>query len=504
MSFTSILDLKEVITTDAVRDVFFTDLNLTQIIDTVSAVWGEDVTNFYRYFPLDFECEQYRREVFTDLCVPDTFAAFLKFYRSMQDMDRALSDREKVHTNLQRNIRLINAIFFYCDALSTLSNAIKSFSLSSPGLNAFKEALDLYCSTDEFKELYEVSSSVADSLGAFELSLVYDNNRVFLQSTEPSESVSDNFEDKLRRLYPDNEEPFKSPFMSTPELEGFERDVITLLMKKSPAVFKKISSLKSRHEDFSNNTFIRFYKEIGFYLSFISFVNSMKEKGFSFAIPTVNEDKRIEASGLYDLSLAILNSRRSLPVIDNDFYYDEDELFYVLTGPNQGGKTTFARSLGQLVFFTKMGLCVPAVRANLHYFNSIMTHFSVEESLETGRGKLMEELIRLKPMMTASDVNSFVIINELFTTAANYDACIMGTKVLKHFTQSGCHGIYVTHLSELLKNEEHAVGLCAALDENGIQTYKILRSIMEYETVASRIIDKYELSYEQLKERLSS
>ena len=195
-------------------------------------------------------------------------------------------------------------------------------------------------------------------------------------------------------------------------------------------------------------------------------------------------------------------SRLSNIVIPNDLHNDKGERFFVLTGPNQGGKTTFARSLGQLVYFTKMGLDVPAVSANVPYFPDIQTHFSVEESVETGRGKLKEELTRLAPMMEENRKDTFVIINELFTTAASYDAEIMGKKVLKHFIGLGCMGIYVTHLQELAGSHEGIVSLRAMLDENRIQTFKIERGAAEDTACAENVVNRYRLTYEQLKERL--
>ena len=197
-----------------------------------------------------------------------------------------------------------------------------------------------------------------------------------------------------------------------------------------------------------------------------------------------------------------MNLEKDKPVISNDFSYEKNEYFFVLTGPNQGGKTTFARSLGQLVYFSKIGFDVPAKTANVPYFRDILTHFSVEESVETGRGKLMEELVRLSPMMKSSSENAFVIINELFTTAANYDAIIMGQNVLKHFLDAGSFGIYVTHLKELCDIDSRITGLSAQLDENGIQNFKIQKKSVDYEGCAKNQVEKYGLSYAKLKERL--
>ena len=167
------------------------------------------------------------------------------------------------------------------------------------------------------------------------------------------------------------------------------------------------------------------------------------------------------------------------------------------------GKTTFARSLGQLIYFTKMGLDVPAAEATLPYYKELLTHFSVEESSDTGRGKLMDELERLKPMMEKTKEEAFVVINELFTTAANYDACIMGKRVLEYFIGQGFQGIYVTHLSELSKACDGVVSLRAMVDENMMQTYRIARSEAKELAGAITQVEKYGLTYLQIKERFS-
>ena len=150
-----------------------------------------------------------------------------------------------------------------------------------------------------------------------------------------------------------------------------------------------------------------------------------------------------------------------------------------------------------------MGLDVPAVTARVPYYSNLWTHFSVEESTESGRGKLMDELERLKPIMRQDQKGAFVVINELFTTAANYDANIMGKRVLKHLIGTECRGIYVTHLIGLASSYPEVVSIRANVDKDLKQTYIIERSEAGEITGTDRQAYKYGLTYEQIKERFS-
>ncbi|MBP3297390.1 MAG: hypothetical protein J6M27_12490, partial [Lachnospiraceae bacterium] len=115
---------------------------------------------------------------------------------------------------------------------------------------------------------------------------------------------------------------------------------------------------------------------------------------------------------------------------------------------------------------------------------------------------LKEELTRLAPMMESQKKGTFIIINELFTTAASYDAQIMGRRVMKHFIDLGCMGIYVTHIAELAAEDDGVVSLRAMLNDQKIQTYKIRRGEPDDTACAENLVSKYALTYEQLKERL--
>ena len=145
---------------------------------------------------------------------------------------------------------------------------------------------------------------------------------------------------------------------------------------------------------------------------------------------------------------------------------------------------------------------IPAKNARIPYFHRILTHFSVEESVETGRGKLKEELTRLAPMMEERFEKAFVVINELFTTAADYDANIMGKNVLKRFIGAKCMGIYVTHLKELADADEAVQMIQATLDASRKQTFRIVNGAAPDIAYAQNQVEKHRLTYEQLKERL--
>ena len=143
---------------------------------------------------------------------------------------------------------------------------------------------------------------------------------------------------------------------------------------------------------------------------------------------------------------------------------------------------------------------------NSRFFERILTHFEVEESVETGAGKLKEELQRLRPMMHLYAQNSFVILNELFTTATTYDAQIMAHKVMSHFMQNQCLGIYVTHIQELADENanEGVQSMVAQVDEtdSSVRTFKIIPATAKGLGYSDTIVKKYGLDYDQVTRRL--
>lgn len=494
----SILDLKEVPHTDAPKAAFFTDLNLNQIIDKVTAVWGTQTKKYYLYFPLDAQCEAYRREVYGDVQTEEVFFVLSCFMDTAGEMEEARKMGNAVVSPLQKDVWKIREIVSYCRTFEELYEGLQKCDLVSAGMQEYRKLLGEYLGSSEFLSMKERAVRIQTELSSLRFVITYEKDRIVIREG----SAEGDYEKFLDGYFPEERKSFKNPFRANPNLTDFERELLDILMEKKPKLFGEIQKCAKDYENYAKPELIRFQSEITFYLSYCSFEKEMKKNGFCFAKPAVNPERNMSAEGLYDLALACVAVKEDRQVVSNQMEYRDGESFFVLTGPNQGGKTTFARSLGQLVYFTKMGLDVPAKSANVHDFCDILTHFSVEESVETGRGKLKEELIRLAPMMHEHRGKAFVVINELFTTAATYDAEIMGRKVLEHFIGQDCRGIYVTHLKELTTVHPAIVSLRAMLNEERLQSFQIARSEAEESACAANQVNKYRLTYAQLKERL--
>lgn len=493
-----ILNKKEYPHATGLSAAFYLDLNLNQIIDRIASVWGSDIRPLYAYFPMDEECEAYRRAVYADVKDPEIYRILCDFMAENKNLTETRTKEAQVRSPLQKNVWLLKQISIYCNMFQTLSEALNKATLTSEGMLALSEYLKKYLSTDSYKEMQAKTAEILQELATFRFTVTYENDRMVISEAD----VSGTYETFIDQFAENNRVPFRNPFHLNPSLTELEEECLEILASKRPSLFASIKQVAEKYKDYSDETLLQFISELPFYLSFRAFCLKMGEHGYSFCTPTTKKEENMTVSNLYDLALACVAIKEDRKVISNSITYEKGESIFVLTGPNQGGKTTFARSLGQMIFFTKMGLDVPAMSANVHYFTDILTHFSVEESVETGRGKLKEELIRLSPMMAENKTNAFVIINELFTTAATYDAEIMGGKVIKHFVDHSCRGIYVTHLKELSTVHPKVTSLRAMLNDQKIQSFKIARSEAEESACAANQVNKYRLTYEQLKERL--
>lgn len=504
----------------AERPVFFQDLNLDQIMDQVTEDWGQEVRAYFYAFPESRAEEAYRRAIYSDIKKEEIYNALMEFTMGMRIRKQYLERRERVVEELQKQVWYLREAQSYIAALEKLKESLEKAGPASEGMKALLDWVSGEVQKKEFQAFRAEVLSLWQELSGFRVLLTYEKER-FTITEGKGTGKYDQF---LSECFPAHEKIFKSPFLGSEDFSNLEEELVRLFRKKHKDFFERLNDFYQRKYVYLPEGVPELLTEMGFYLSFAKFQRKMQENDFRFCTPRVTDvnatsaseattqksegssrhkDGLLSAKGLYDLALALTNLEKGQEVVSNDAYLAADESFFVLTGPNQGGKTTYARSLGQLIYFAKMGFDVPAEFAEVPYYQNLWTHFSVEESAETGRGKLMDELVRLKPMMQKGQGNCFIVINELFTTAANFDANVMGKRVLEYFIGEHWKGIYVTHLSELAKEGDGIVSLRAGVDANQVQTYEIRRSEAKELAGANRQVEKYRLTYEQLKERFA-
>jgi len=502
MTYKSILDMTTTPTLVSTIPTYMIDLNVDQIVKQICMGYRPDLRLYFQYFPESVEGENYRREIYGDVKKEAVEQVLLSFKDAMEEYYEVEKQKSSVRSPLQKSTWHVELCRVYCKLFDALWEKLNGLELTSRGLLAFQEHMNEVHGSDAYTKMKQTMEHLKAQLNGFRVSILYENDRLILADYEPLEE-GQTYEQFLMQLHPNTNAELKNLFGVDLDFNSIERAMSEIMIGKHPDFFREVAAFHETYKHYYDNAFLEFAKDIDYYLAVRKFQKTMEQKGYAFTCPNAGgRQGAFFANGLYDLALAVRKGEEQ-EIVSNSFAYGEKEKFFLVTGSNQGGKTTFARSLGQLVYFYKMGLDVPAKEATVPDFDKIMTHFSVEESVETGRGKLMEELSRLSPMMKEPSEDALVIINELFTTAANYDAVEMGTRTLRRFIEKGYRGVYVTHLGDLCRVDERVICLMAQLGEDKEPNFTIERREPSDVPNAIHQVNKHKLHYEQIKERLS-
>jgi hypothetical protein len=488
--------------------VFLEDLHVVRIIDRVLS--GREQYRLREFFltPLgDEDSVAYRQEVFRDLAGGGLRRAVEGFAAAMRSVRSALEQAGRLHCVRQRQAWVLDAAMLYADAVAALAQALEEGSPASRALGEFAARLSDYARSAAFTGLRDEGRSVRAGLGRV---------RYLLRIKGPTVSVRKpggeaDFNARVRDTFARFEQPEGSPVLEqrrqSVEMDHVEEWVLALVAGLYPEEFAALEKFTESHLGFVAPLLESFDREAQFYLAWLEHTEALAREGLPFCFPAVGRSrKQVHALDAFDLALAQAaepgSDRRG--IVLNPIELGEGERIMVVAGPNQGGKTTYARAFGQLHYLASLGLSVPAREAEVFLPDAVYTHFERGESHADTVGKLHEELLAVHRTLAEATADSVLILNEVFTSTSLEDAVYLGSKVIGQVDRLGALCVCVTFVEELVDASDAAVSVSTRAEPGDptARTFEFVRRRPDGLSYALALARRHGLDHDTLLERL--
>jgi DNA mismatch repair ATPase MutS len=239
------------------------------------------------------------------------------------------------------------------------------------------------------------------------------------------------------------------------------------------------------------NFFVALRDELAFYLGALNLHRQLTDAGMPTCLPTLTDEPGLSARDLYDPGLLLRTHR---PVVGNDVDATGRSAL-VVTGANQGGKSTFLRSVGLAQLMTQAGTYVAATAYTTGVRSGVFTHFRRQEDEALVSGKFDEELTRLSSIVDAVAPGGLVLMNESFAATNESEGAEIGGTVVRAVLDAGVAALLVTHsfeLAERLRAEAdgQVLFLRAERRDDGQRTYLMLPGHPEPTSFAIDLYDQ--------------
>jgi DNA mismatch repair protein MutS len=487
---------------------FFVDLNLDQVVEAITIGKQEYNLKPFFYASLHDASEiEYRQEIMRDLENRTLFENIGSFAQKMQTMRKRLAQADKLYYKYQKERWFLEAVGIYCNAANGLVADLSAADLKSRGLRAFREYLTGYVHSDRFAALQAETEKLVADLATVKYIMRIRGNSIQVRKYDSEIDYSAEVEDTFAKFKQGAVKDYRREFPDWPDMNHVEAKVLEFVAHLHSEVFLDLDEYCSRNSNYLDTTIGDFDRAIQFYIAYLGYVALFKQAGLEFCYPRMAATaKEVHDSEGFDVALAYRLVTEHSPVVCNDFYVQGQERIAIVSGPNQGGKTTFARTFGQLHYLASLGCPVPGREAQLFLFDRLFTHFEKEEKIEDLRGKLEDDLFRIHQVLEQATPNSIVILNEVFTSTTLDDAVFLSNQVMEKLDQLDLLCVWVTFVEELASFSEKTVSMVSTVvpDNPAQRTFKIVRMPADGLAYALSIVEKYHLTYDYLKERITA
>jgi len=486
---------------------FFVDLHLDRIIETV--IEGNQEPNLKPLFYAalkDIRNINYRQEIFQDLENTVLLERIKSFSHKMTIMQQHLALINKLQYKRHKEGWFLEAVDVYCEAVNCLVNDLQG--INARGLLAFQKYLNNYSQTADFKMLCEITRKLKTDLSNVEYCLLIKGSSVKVRKCESEIDFSQEVERTFEKFKQGQVTDYTVKLSPDEGMSHVEAEILGKVAKLYPDVFGSLNNFCKQHLNYLDEKISNFYREIQFYIAFQDYITKLKKAGLKFCYPQIAvEQKDIFSYEGFDLALAQKSiGENSASIVCNDFYLEGKERTIILSGPEQGGKSTFARAFGQMHYLARLGCPVPGSKARLLLTDNIYVLFEKEEDIKDLHSKLEDDLIRIYKILNLATSNSIILIDRIFSSTTLKDAIFLSKKIMERLKQLDVLCVWISSIEESAGFSNNTVSMVSSIisDNPMLRTYKIVRKPAGGPSYAISIADKYRVTYDWIKGRIKS
>jgi DNA mismatch repair ATPase MutS len=457
----------------------------------------------------------FRQEIVADsLRAPDMIREMYRISSETlvkwNELGRGIREKIRMGNPVVRLTTEIRVLHLLCDAITVVRNLVEQQKeLASQGLVAFREELrkafseereayvrkilaDISFYTDGLDQKDEGRDQVVKPRIVFECGME-DGLKFSSLKLQEVASVSTKFyrrgstRDKLQKFI----NSWMPDSFSTIEESRIREQTQTLEYGIVNYLVKRLRWVTDEFQTFFDQ--LRF--QSAFYLGAIHLKQNMDRFGLRWCFPKVCDRRDLEFTDLREFVMAL---EQRVRVIGNSCSLPQKDLL-IVTGANQGGKSTFLRSIGIAQVMMQCGLPVTALTFRSGIFPKIFVHFTRREDSAMNSGRLDEELSRMNGIVEHIGDGSLVLLNESFATTTEKEGSVIAYDIIRALKEAGVRILTVTHLLSFAKrvygetkdNPESGVEfLSAERLPDGRRTYRMIRSEPELTSFGLDLYDE--------------
>ncbi|MCL2813731.1 MAG: hypothetical protein FWD23_03940 [Oscillospiraceae bacterium] len=492
---------------------FIDELNLYNILEL-----NPKEFNLSEYFTNSKEVIEYRSSILDDFIKNGVLQDINEIIKITNEI-KEIRERKNQSSELIAILYSIFEIEIYIDLIKFLNEFFSRYDFKSNALIKLKENINTIATSENYINLsaglanfrvtadniksVTIGVNLNDNLKPYEAGVVSINTEKYRSGNLFDRILSlDIKDDGYRCLAPLS--PVKNVSENYSLMLAFNNaleNIVKTNLKSWQAVTRLYFVEKT-------NYLIDIARDLRFYCAFVKFAVKCGEKFLNIVKPDIVSGDSVYYKDIYNINIA-LYSGESNEIVYNDAEFDKNGKIYILTGPNQGGKSVFLKALGINQALFQLGSYVNASEAKMKISSEIIIYLTKNNEKSIGYGHLGEECNAVSKLLKYAQKDCLCLFDEAFSSTSASDQCYIACEVLTALSKLKCYGLFITHNHDIydkikdndLNGGDSAFDSLVALMSGGEETrrsYKIVRKAPDRNSFAIDIAKKYNLQCEDI------